>query len=61
MNSTVDPAFEAWLVAVAKETDRDWVRRNLPVLRARYEANPGEQIVCPPAPEKAARDRYEEL
>lgn len=61
MNSTADPAFEAWLAAVAKQTDRNWVRHNLPALRKAYDANPGVQFVCPPPPDRRARDRYEEL
>lgn len=61
MNSSVDAAFEAWLADVAKKTDRDWVRLNLPALRSMYDQNPGATFVCPPPPERRVRDRYEEL
>lgn len=56
-----DPAFTAWLrdAEAAKGYDRDWIRRNLPALRAQYE----QQRMLPPCPpaEHGPRDRYDEL
>lgn len=61
MSSSGDPGFEAWLAAVAKATDRDWVRRNLPALQRQYDETGGAPLKCPPPPERRTRDRYEEL
>ncbi|MAO03582.1 MAG: hypothetical protein CL804_03505 [Citromicrobium sp.] len=56
-----DPAFTAWLreAEIAKGYPRDWIRRNLPALRAQYD----REATLPPCPprEVGSRDRYEEL
>lgn len=61
MNSIGEAAFQAWLKTAVKTTDRNWVRRNLPALRARFEQNPGVELEALPEPDQRPRDRYEEL
>jgi hypothetical protein len=59
MSMTPDHAFEAWLKQSG--ADRDWVRRNLPALKAQFRRDPQQPLIIPPAPMVRVRDRYEEL
>lgn len=57
-----DPAFEAFLLGmVQRGHTRDWIRRNLPAVKAIYRRDNQAVIPCPPEPQRQARDRYEEL
>lgn len=60
VNST-KPPFSAWLAGLpALGYDDEWIGRNIPLLRRRWEAGITMQR-CPPPPQPRRRDRYEEL
>lgn len=61
MTSSDDYAFEQYLKRMVMDGHpRDWVRRNAPGLRQRFDR--GELALPPPsAPPEPVRDRYEEL
>lgn len=53
--------FASWLATLPpKGYDRDWIRRNEPALRQRFDSGQREMEPCPP-PSIKPRDRYEEL
>lgn len=54
--------FQAWLATLpAKGYDRDWIRRNMPALVARFEAMPSMPMPESPRPSLRPHDRYSEL
>ena len=56
-----DVSFHAWLAHLPnKGYDRDWIRRNEPALRQRWEQDQSEMPACP-SPSLRTRDRYEEI
>ena len=60
MTSLTD--FHTWLAKLpALGYDRDWIRRNEPVLRERFENDPSPMQPCPEPPSKRVRDRYTEI
>lgn len=62
MPNSIDPAFDTWLRALpALGYERDWVGRNLPMLRRVYDQTGGAPMKPCPPPTRKAQDRYAEL
>ncbi|KPH66945.1 hypothetical protein ADT71_03485 [Novosphingobium sp. ST904] len=60
MANWTDSEFEIWLAALPNlGYPRDWIGRNLPALRVRFER--GEQMKTCPLPSARSHNRYEEI
>lgn len=55
-----DPFVNYLTTLVSYGHDRNWVRRNEPGLRVRFESDP-EPFLPLPDPDPPGRDRYEEI